>query len=241
MRASLTLLLAVLLASRAAAQTASPAVADKLPLDLAHLVSRADSFAVMVQGNQIGFIKATLDRTADRFTYSEVSRIADLVEQHTTAVFDATGAMVSVRQSGKVQGEPTSVELDYVGSRVKGKANTVAPDGVKSLTVDTVVAPGTLDDNAIQAVLPALPLGPGKQWPVGLFVGASNEYQVTTLQVAGTDRAVIGTDTLDTYRVEWSGVTTPTTFWVTTTAPHRILKIALAGAPIEIVRVGGRP
>jgi hypothetical protein len=55
--------------------------------------------------------------------------------------------------------------------------------------------------------------------------------------VAGTDRAAIGTDTVSTFRVEWSGVAAATTFWITSEQPHRILKIALAGAPIEIIRV----
>jgi len=38
----------------------------------------------------------------------------------------------------------------------------------------------------------------------------------------------------DVYRAEMTGGQTPVTFFVTTAAPHRVVKIAPAGQPVEI-------
>jgi hypothetical protein len=43
--------------------------------------------------------------------------------------------------------------------------------------------------------------------------------------------------TVEAYRTELTGPPAPLTFWVSTAAPHLLLKIAIAGAPVDIVRV----
>jgi hypothetical protein len=148
----------------------------RLPLDLSRLVARRDSFAVLVQGNQIGFLRSVLERGAEGFTYTETSSIGGLVDQTTTVVLDPSGAMKSVRQAGTVQGQPASIELDYGDGRVRGKASTVGADGAKSVSIDTTVAPGTVAANVIPGILPAWSLAPDQSWKSG----SSSERRANT-------------------------------------------------------------
>lgn len=209
--------------------------ADLLPLDLGALVPHRDSFAIRVQGTPVGFMRGSLEHTEQGFRYTEETRIGPMVEQSTTVDISATGAMVRVRQSGRVQGEPTSIEADYDGDRVTGQARTLTPEGPKAVTIDTVIPPGTVDDNAIQMLLPALPWSEGASWTIGVFSAGQNEYQVRTLAVRGTESVELPGGPVETWRAEWSGAPQTVAFWVTRTAPHRLVKIGIAGTPLEIV------
>ena len=56
-----------------------------------------------------------------------------------------------------------------------------------------------------------------------------------TLTVAGTERVTVPAGTFETYRVDQTGGDAPLTFYVTTAAPHRVVRITFAGQPIEMV------
>ena len=47
--------------------------------------------------------------------------------------------------------------------------------------------------------------------------------------------ATVPAGTFETYRVEQTGGEAPITLYVTTAAPHRIVRITFAGQPIEMV------
>ncbi|MGE0441513.1 MAG: hypothetical protein AB7L66_06245 [Gemmatimonadales bacterium] len=208
-----------------------------LPIDPNKLVPGRDSFAIRIQGVELGYTVSTTERTPEGIRFIERSNIGGLVEEQTTIDLDQRAGMKGVRQSGKVQGEPTSIELTYADGRVRGVARTVGPDGPKSATVDTLADAGVIDDNAVPGLLKALPWAPGARWSFAVFSGAQNESRLTELAVAATDSMVRPGGTLPVYRVEWTGGWQPTTFWITTTAPHRVIRIMIANAPVEIVRV----
>ncbi|MFN0179762.1 MAG: insulinase family protein [Gemmatimonadales bacterium] len=210
--------------------------AERLPIDVASLVATHDSFSVRVQGNPLGRITSGLEPRAAGFRYTEHSNIGGFVEQTTTVDFDRDGGVTAVKQDGKVQGQPTSIEVSYAAGRVRGSANTVSPEGAKSVTVDTVVAAGTIDDNAIQPLLPALPWTPTASWSFAVFSAGQNESRVTTLRVVGTEAVKLDSGTVDSYKIEWSGGWQPATFWVSVAKPHRLVKIGITNTPVEIVR-----
>ncbi len=227
-------------AGRSAAQTPP---SPRLAIDPSRLVAYRDSFAVKVQGIPIGFLRHTLEGIPGGFRYREESKIEGLLDQTTTLELDEQGAMRTVRQRGTIQGQNAAVDVAYSGGRVRGTASTTGGEGPKTVAIDTTVPAGTVDDTAIQPLLLALALAPGASWSVGVFTPAANEYRMTTLTVSSAESAEspaggpAGTGAL---KVEWSGVLQPTTFWVSTSGSRRIEKIAIAGSPVEIVRVSGQ-
>jgi zinc protease len=210
-----------------------------LDLDLSMLVPRRDSFSISLQNNPIGWQRGLLDKTADGFRYTEDTHIATFVNQTTVLEMDATGRMKSVKQTGKVQGQDAMVDVVYDGGRAKGTATTPDPQTrqIKKVTIDTVVAEGTIDDNAVQALLPALKWKAGAKWTINVLSAGQAEIKPWTLAVSGTESVTVGGRPVEAYRTELTGPPAPLTFWVSTAAPHLLLKIAIAGAPVDFVRV----
>jgi len=211
--------------------------AAAIEFDLAALVPRRDSLAILVQGNQLGWLRGVLERTADGFRYVEDTRIAAIVSQTTTLDMDANAGMRHVTQSGTVQGIAAAINVAFENGRAKGNASTPAQDGsIKTIEIDTVFAPGTLDDNAIQALLPAFKWAPAAKWTFPVLSTGQGEFRTMTLAVTGTASVAIGEGKVECYTVELTGGPAPVNFWVSTAAPHRLLKLTVAGAPIEMIR-----
>jgi hypothetical protein len=55
--------------------------------------------------------------------------------------------------------------------------------------------------------------------------------------VIGVETVVLPAGPVEAYKVDFSGGWQPATFWVSTAAPHRLLKIGVANTPVEIIRV----
>jgi zinc protease len=216
----------------------SPKVAA-LDLDLAALVPRRDSFKISFQGNEIGYQRGLLDKTADGFRYTEATQLAGILNQTTTLELDAAARIKSVKQEGKQSGQDVMIDVVYSGGRAKGNAAAIDPQTqrVKKLTVDTAVVEGTIDDNSIQALLPALKWKPGAKWTMNVMSAGQGEIKPWTLAVSGTETVTVGGKPVEAYRAELTGAASPFTFWVSTAAPHLLLKIAIAAAPVEIIRI----
>lgn len=212
--------------------------AAPLDLDLTMLVPRRDSLAILVQGNELGWLRGVMEKTADGFRYVEDTRIAALVSQTTTLDMDAGAGMMHVTQSGTVQGIAAAINVVFERGRAKGNASTPAQDGsIKTIEIDTVFAPGTLDDNAIQALLPSFRWAPAAKWTFQVLSTGQGEFRAMTLAVTGTVGLAIGDSKVECYTAELTGGPQPVNFWITTAAPHRLMKLTVAGAPIEMIRV----
>jgi len=231
------LVLIVLIGTETGSLRAQSSVAKPLPLDPAALVARDDSFAVRLQGADLGWISSRLEQTPDGARYVEKTSVGDFVEQTTIVELSASGAVRRIQQRGKAQGQSTAIELGYRNNRVTGTATATTPNGPTTLAIDTTVPDGTIDENAIQALLPALPWADRASWQVGVFSGTQNEYQVTTLAVVSTDTVTLAGGPVAAFRAEWTGAWQPATFWISTRPPHRVLRIAVSGAPVDVVRV----
>jgi zinc protease len=212
--------------------------ASALDLDLGALTARRDSFTVLFQGNALGYQTSSMEPLPDGYRYVENTSLSAFVTQTTTLEFDKAGVMKSVKQSGKVQGQDVSIDVKYQNGRATGSAKTpdAATRQIKSVTIDTVMAAGTLDDNAIQALIPAFRWAPNAKWTFNVMSAGQGETKVWTLAVASTETITVGGKPVETYRAELSGGTSPLTLWVTTQAPHQLMKIGIAGQPIEFVR-----
>jgi len=61
-----------------------------------------------------------------------------------------------------------------------------------------------------------------------------------TLAVTGTESVTVPAGTFEAYRVELTGGANAATLFITTAAPHHVVKIAPTGTPIEVVLVNRR-
>ena len=207
--------------------------AGALDLDVNKLVALRDSFVVMVQGNPMGWQRSALTRTEEGFTWTEETAIGTFVQQSTEVALGRDAMVRAVRQRGKTQGKDTHINLTYTDGHVVGDAVVAAQPEFKTLAIDTTVAPGTLDDNSIQALLPALPWSANAQWTMPVFAGGQNQVITMTLAVRGTETVAVPAGSFEVYRAEMTGGPATVNFFVTTAAPHRLVKVTLVGAPME--------
>jgi zinc protease len=207
-----------------------------LAIDRAQLVTRTDSFRVLVQGNPFGTQVGTLQVTADSAVYTEATDLGGFVKQNTRVVFSpADWSVLEMHQTGVIQGQQLKSDLVYADGRVKGSTMTPQPGGQpKTLAIDTALVAGTLDDNALTVLLPGFALEAGKTLAVSMFTGGQNTTAVLSLKVNAPESVTVPAGTFDAYRVDITGGPQPLTVWVTTAAPRRIVKLAPGGQPVVL-------
>jgi len=200
-------------------------------------VARSDSFQALVQGNVFGGRTANVAVTADSIVYTESTTIG-LFQQQSTVVLNGDLSLRRTDQTGLVQGQHTEIHLTYAGGRVKGTSQAPQPGGPKSITVDTTIAAGTIDDNALAVLLPALPLEQGKTFNLNVFSSGEGATKVVSVKVAGIENVVVPAGTFAAYRLELSGMQLPIVMHVTQQAPRRVVRVAPTGAPLvfELVK-----
>ena len=217
---------------------AAGAAPANVKLDMSRLAARSDSFTILVQGNPMGGMRSTIEKAADGWRYVDNTQIGPIVQQTTELLFTAEPRMRSVKQSGKVQGQELKVEVAYANGRARGSATTPGPQGPTTKSVDAEVPAHVLDDNAITPLIPALPWAPGAKFTLPVFSAGEGALKQRTLQVVGTEQVTVPAGTFNVYRVDSTGGQSQgTTLFVTTDAPHRLVKIAPAAMPIEFVLV----
>lgn len=217
------------------AAAASAAAQPPSHINFGSLATHTDSFVVMVQGNALGFQRTSVEQTENGFRVVDDVQIGPIMSQHTEIEFASDGAMRSTKQTGQVRGQATSIDITYHDGRVKGSATTPSLMGVVTTSIDTTVAAGAIDDNLITALLPALDWSPGASLTLPVFLSGKGYVQAITLAVKGTEKLTVPAGVFDVYRVELSGGQGGVAMFVTTDAPHRLVKIAPQGAPLEFV------
>lgn len=211
--------------------------AEPLPIDASKLVARTDSFNILVQGNPFGFMRGSVTKTADGFTYIEDSQIGPIVTQHTEVSLSSTGELRKIAQSGKIQGQDMKIDVTVANGHANGSATTPGPQGMKNITVDVDVPAGIIDDNGLTAVIPTLPWSADASWSFPVFASGDGTVKIYTLEVTGTETLEVPAGTAEVFKVEMNGPPQPLNYWITTAAPHRVMKMSVTGAPIELVRV----
>ena len=207
--------------------------AASLDLALDKIVARADSFAILVQGNPFGYQKSALVRNDAGWIYTEDVQIASMVQQHTEVRLNANFEATSTKQTGKQQGQDSKIDITYAGGHAKGSATTPAQAGPKTVAIDTDIPKGALEDNQLTMMFPAFKFAAGAKISVPVFQSGKGTVVPFTLTVSGAESVKVPAGTFDTWKVELGGGEQPTTMWVEK-GTNRIVKIALAGTPIEL-------
>ena len=205
--------------------------------DRGQIVARSDSFQALVQGNVFGGQTAKVAVAADSIVYTESTTIGPF-QQQSTVVLNADLSIRRTDQTSLVQGQHTEIHLTYAGGRVKGTSQSPQPGGPKSITVDTTVAAGTVDDNALAVLLPALPLEQGKTFNLNVFSSGEGASKVVSVKVAAVENVVVPAGTFAAYRLELAGMQLPIVIHVSQQAPRRVVRVAPTGAPLvfELVK-----
>src|SRR3989475_12359664 len=137
--------------------------------DRSQIVARSDTFHALVQGNVLGGQAAKVDVMGDSIVYTEATTIGQF-QQLSRVVLNSDLSMRRTDQTGTVQGQHTEIHLSYAEGRVKGTSMSPQPGGTpKSITVDTTIPAGTIDDNVLALLLTALPLEQGKTFNLNVF------------------------------------------------------------------------
>lgn len=233
----------------ARAQSAPAAAPLRTHLDPARLRPGVDSFAIVAGGTARGWQRVTVARDGDGWLLRDAVALGAAVRQESRVRLAADLSERALRQEGQMGPAPMTIALDWTanraGDRVRGTAVTPSggpPGGssgpmTRSLAIDTVVTPGTVDDNAV------LPLLPAARWGASLDVAfpvlASGTGAVSTyrLRVLGADSTTVPAGRFDTWRAEMQGGGRTVVLHVTRAAPHRIVRASPVGAPFEMQRV----
>lgn len=226
------LVLGLLLPPAALAQSAGrPALATPRPA--------RDSFTVMVQGRPTGYQVTELRKTERGYEFTETTRIGTFVEQSTQVSMNGQLEPYAVVQQGRIRGMESHINLAYGDGRVRGDALIPAQPEPRAFAIDTAVAPGTIDDNMLQALLPLLPWGPGARWDLTIFSGGRNVAETSRLAVRDTATVQVPAGSFPVWRAELASGGSVVTFYIERDAPHRLVRITVQGSPLEFVLAKG--
>ena len=211
-------------------------VAAQDAIDFSRLRPATDSFVVMVQGRPVGYELITLEKVAGGFLVTDDTNLLPRMQQRTEVAISATGAMTSVRQRGTIMGKEVAIDVAYADGKAKGSATVPGPDGTmtpKDVAAD--VPANAVDDNVLLPLLPGVAWRPGLVVTVPVFASGRNAMHQVTLTVVGTERLQVPAGMFDAYKVTVDGLVQGMTLYVNTGLPHRVLKAAPVGVPMEFV------
>jgi predicted Zn-dependent peptidase len=215
--------------------------AAPVALDPAQFVPHRDSAQVLIQGKAVGSTVTELRRAGDSLVFVERSTLGSgAFQQETTVLLDpADGSVRQVDQTSTQQGQKAETHLTYAGGRVRGHSAAPQADGtVKRYAIDTALPPGTVDENAVPFVVPALPLASGTAFTLNFFTPSENSQKVLTFKVGATDSLTVAAGSFRAFRIEVTGSRVPFVMYVSTNSPRRVLKTEFVGQPfvVELVK-----
>jgi hypothetical protein len=224
-------LAAVLILTPAATHAQSPAS----PFDFARLTPQRDSFSVVAQGAPAGWQVLELERAEHGYVFRERTQLgatSAVMEVH----FAGTGTMLRMRASGDVNADSFSLELNYGTDRATGTLAVSRPQGRQEQELDAAVTPQTIDDNALKALLPALPWADGAEWQLDVLVPTAGRTLNMTLRVTETASVTVPAGTFETFVAQLEGAGQPVHFFVTRAAPHRLVRVSIAAVDFLLAK-----
>lgn len=205
-------------------------------LDPARLTASRDSFVVLLQGQPRGWQRLVRSSTSSGWTFEDAVSVTGVVSQSSKVTMNAALAEQSLRQEGDMSGQAMRISLDFANGRVKGVANTPThPDG--PVMIDTTVAPGVIDDNALLSLLVAVPWRDSLTLTAPYLTSGKGLIERATLRVLGAETATVPAGAFDVWRVEMTMGRSRTIASITRQAPYRIVRIQLGPSfEMQLVR-----
>jgi len=209
------------------------------PLDLSRVAMGRDSFVANAGGNVLGWRVTSISRSTDSVMFTDSMALGQAMTRAVAAVLDvATLAPRRVDQTSTSAGQQLEVHLQYAAGRVSGSAilpghaSTSTPAIPRPVAIDTTVAPGTYDGYVLAPLICALPLAPSQSFALNVFSIQTRGIHVITVAVDSAQTLTVPAGTFKAYRVHGTGVDAGLLWYVTSDAPHRLLKSVQPGTPV---------
>ncbi len=189
-----------------------------------------------MQGKPSGWQRLTMARDGDGWMVGDALAIGTMVSQSSVIRFGPDLSERSLRQEGVMQGKSMEIALDFADRRVRGTAVTPThPPG--PVTIDTAVARGTIDDNAVMPLLSAVRWRDSLWLVIPVLASGKGTIDAWQLRVLGADTTTVPAGHFDTWRVEMRAERSRSTVHVSRAAPHRVVRIILGPAfEMQLVR-----
>lgn len=219
----------------------SPAIAQKRgepqapQFDVAAVTPFRDSFAIIVQGQTRGWQVYAMARTAAGFLYTDRFALGPANKGNVEVSLDPQLKPIRVQSTGLTFGMPSNDDVHYAGQRATGFASRFTGSGPTSIPIDTILPSGAFDNLALMGLIVALDWHPGAQYALTMFYADEGTIATQILTVVGEEHLTTPLGGRDVLRADLTDLTdttaqAPVSIWVTTTKPHRIVKVR---SPIE--------
>ena len=195
-------------------------------VDLARLRVARDSFVVMMQGKPKGWQRLTTAHDGSGWVLGDAVTIDSMVSQSSAISFDAQLEERSLRQEGLMMGRAMKISLDWQGGRVSGRSMTPSSGPAGAIAIDTSVAPGTVDDNAVMPLLAAVRFREGFDVQFPVLSSGKGTIAPQRLRVVASEPVTVPAGQFDTWRVELRAERSAAFVNITKSAPYRIVRIS---------------
>jgi hypothetical protein len=178
--------------------------------------------------------RATLVREGDGWHYTEETVAGSAIRQTSEVWFTTSGAMLKVMQRGEAMGKPMRIDATFTGGRVRSSA--VTPSAPNGVTVDSSYTSPVVDDNALQALIPAIRFERDSviRWTV--FSTGKGSTTLATIERIGVETVTTPTGPVQARRVRLSLERSKQDFVISERAPHTLLSIGAPGNPMQLRR-----
>ena len=195
-------------------------------LDASRLRVASDSFVVLLQGKPQGWQRLTMDRDGAGWQVGDAVEITSMVRQSSVVRLDERLQERSLRQEGTMAGREMQIALDFIDGRVRGRSMTPSSGPSGPLVIDTTLTPGTIDDNAVMPLLPAVRWQEGLDIAFPVFSSGKGTVADYRLRVLGTETTVVPGGSFDTWRIELRLERSATIVNVTRSEPYRVVRMS---------------
>lgn len=197
------------------------------------LQASRDSFAAYAPSGIVGTMRLSVARTASGgWRVSELISVDEVLELATVSRTGATLRLEQFAQSGVAFGREVLAELGVTNGRLRGQV--MSPDGARLTTLD-LAAPDAPDLTLLPALLAAVSWRDGATgaWP--MLRPTSGEAVTVAIVCEGPDTVTVRNTALPAWRVRATVGAQVTRYWVSATAPTRVLAVATDGLPFRFV------
>lgn len=195
-----------------------------------------DSFAMLMGERQVATMVMTLQREGNEWLFTERTGAEGRVSQRTDAWLSDDGSVRRVFQVANSRQGVDTIEVQYRDGRVSGRKSSASGGARVVSTIDQQVPPGTWDDNTAFSQMATLgDLAVARSQSV--FSAGTATVYTWKFAPGAIEEIDVPAGRVRARRLEVSGGQLPVTFWFEEAAPHRVVRIAPAGAPIRFDRV----
>lgn len=206
-------------------------------VDASRLRVASDSFTITARGRPIGAQRLTWTHDGNGWTLRDATVMPPMVRQESIISIDRRLAETALRQEGEMRGTKMRISLDFAAAAKGGsvKGTSLTPTNPAEITIDTVVAPGTIDDNAVTPLVGAVKWHDGMDIAFPVLTSGKGTIETYRMRVVGHDTLTVPAGTFDAWQVALTVGTVQVTMFVTRQAPYRIVRMRQEGTPLDIV------